>query len=86
MEQAKQPTPFSLALNSKSGKRNLVISFLCILAVILLIILKRIFGFELPFFVLVLPGFGSMVSMQMFANEANMIRMAMEEEERQKKH
>lgn len=84
MDQTNQVSPFSLALKSPSGKRNLIISFVCILAVVLLILLKRIFGFELPFFVLVLPGFGSMVSMQMFANEANMIRMALEEEERKK--
>lgn len=82
MEQNKNATPFSLALKSPNGKRQLITSVVCIAVVILLIILKRIFGFELPFFVLVLPGFGSMVSMQMFANEANMIRMAMEENDK----
>lgn len=85
MNQIKSTSLFSMAVKSKNGKTGLCIGLGCIAVVILLMVLRRIFGFELPFMVLVLPGFGSMVGMQMFANEANLIRMAMDENERAQK-
>lgn len=75
-------SPFFLALRSKTGKTGFIMSAFSVLAVITLVLLEDLLKIEIPFLLLMLCGFGSVAGMQIFANEANRIRM---EQERQTK-
>jgi len=69
------PSLFALAARSKTGRRGLIICAASILVVIIMTALHEIVQIELPFLLLMLPGFGSVLGMQLFANEANRIRL-----------
>lgn len=76
MQKAQQtPSSFTLAARSKTGRRGLIICAASILIVIIMTALHKIVQIELPFLLLMLPGFGSVLGMQLFANEANRIRL-----------
>lgn len=76
--QPQQPSSFVLAMRSKTGKAGLLLCFFSTLLVIVLVSLGSLCSFEIPFFLLMVLGFGSVMGMQMFANEANRIRLEQE--------
>lgn len=71
-------SPFALAMRSKTGKAGILLCFFCTLLVIVLVSFSEIYSFTIPLFLLIAPGFGSVIGMQMFANEANRIRLEQE--------
>ncbi len=73
-------SPFALAVRSQTGKTGLIICAVSLLIVIGMVIFRRVTGTEISMFLMMIPGFGSIAGMQTFANEANRIRMELEQQ------
>ena len=74
-------TPFGQALHSRKGQIGLLVCLVSILFVVILLLLRRYLFWEIPSFLLLIPGIASTLGMQTFANEANRLRLLQEEQD-----
>ena len=80
MQRSEGCSPFRQAVASKKGRTGLLVCAVSLLVVFGLVALRRLAAFSVPPFVMIVPGFCSMMGMQMFANEANRLRMEQEKQ------
>jgi len=69
-----------LAWGSKKGRVGILVCLVSVLFVIILTVAESVLHFRVPILFLMIPGFGSMLGMQLFANQANDFRMQQEKE------